>query len=412
MHRNFFSSLYLLLALNVLVKPVWIFGIDRAVQNIVGTEVYGKYFSLLSLCIVFNFLLDTGLTTYYNRQKAAGLQVNGNFFLNTVSVKLLFSLVYAVVVFLAAILSGIDNTSWLILLAFNQFLISFLLFFRTNITALQLFTADAWLSVLDKMIVIIGCSAFIYFPKTFGSITIYYFLIIQTAAVIFSLLISVIIIAGKEKIKQSQPGAFNFYVIKSALPYGLIVLLMSTHSRIDSFLLERLHSNGAFEAGVYAGAYRLLDAANMVGYLAASFLLPYIAKHYGQAVLKPVVQKIAVLLFLFSACVASGGWLFSKDIQHLLYHNNDAYAVKIIAVGLLPLIGYSLVQVYGTVLTATGNIGLFIKISVPFMLLNILLNTILIPQYGAIACCIIAAFTQLAYGIATMLAVNKKIYLN
>ena len=68
---KFYSSLGLLIILNVIVKPLWIFGIDRQVQNAVGTETYGTYFSLFNFSIVFSFLLDWGLTAFFNRQLAA-----------------------------------------------------------------------------------------------------------------------------------------------------------------------------------------------------------------------------------------------------------------------------------------------------------------------------------------------------
>ena len=54
-HSKFYSSLLLLIVLNAIIKPFWIFGIDRQVQNITGTAEYGTYFSLLNLSIVFGF---------------------------------------------------------------------------------------------------------------------------------------------------------------------------------------------------------------------------------------------------------------------------------------------------------------------------------------------------------------------
>jgi len=41
MKREFSTNLILLVAINLVVKPLYIFGIDRTVQNEVGTEVYG-----------------------------------------------------------------------------------------------------------------------------------------------------------------------------------------------------------------------------------------------------------------------------------------------------------------------------------------------------------------------------------
>ena len=55
---SFFKGLSWLIVLNLLVKPVWIFFIDRQVQNIVGHELYGKYFALLNLSYVLYFLSD------------------------------------------------------------------------------------------------------------------------------------------------------------------------------------------------------------------------------------------------------------------------------------------------------------------------------------------------------------------
>ena len=49
MQRKFVTNLALVLALNLLIKPFWILGIDRAVQNAVGTEQYGFYYA------IFNF---------------------------------------------------------------------------------------------------------------------------------------------------------------------------------------------------------------------------------------------------------------------------------------------------------------------------------------------------------------------
>ena len=47
-----------LIGLNVIIKPIWIVGIDRQVQLLEGPEVYGQYFALFQLSIMFHVLLD------------------------------------------------------------------------------------------------------------------------------------------------------------------------------------------------------------------------------------------------------------------------------------------------------------------------------------------------------------------
>ena len=46
--RKFVTNLVLIILLNLLIKPLWIFGIDRNVQIITGKEDFGMYATLLS----------------------------------------------------------------------------------------------------------------------------------------------------------------------------------------------------------------------------------------------------------------------------------------------------------------------------------------------------------------------------
>src|SRR5690349_8831974 len=64
MRRFFVKNLLFIIILNLLVKPVWVFMIDRTVQNKVGHDDYGTYQALLSICTIFQILLDFGLTNY------------------------------------------------------------------------------------------------------------------------------------------------------------------------------------------------------------------------------------------------------------------------------------------------------------------------------------------------------------
>ena len=57
--------------------------------------------------------------------------------------------------------------------------------------------------------------------------------------------------------------------------------------------LRRLHEDGAAEAGIYAAGFRLLDAFNMVGFLMAGFLLPFISRHWPD--LKQILPGITCL---------------------------------------------------------------------------------------------------------------------
>ena len=407
--RHFYSSLTLLLLLNILIKPVWIFGIDRQVQNVVGLTVYGTYFSLLNFSIVFSFLLDWGFTGFFNRQLAAqseGLTTAAGKF---IYIKLLFVLLYAAAVMLAAWLTGVDHWEILLAVIIIQSLTSLFVFLRGIITAQQWFRTDAWLSILDKGLMIIICGGFLLWPALTGSMTIYSFLWIQVLCSAAAVLTAAVLVCKKAGLFTTSHPVINRSITRQVLPFALIVLLMSAHYRMDGFLLERIHPDGARQAGIYAAAYRLLDAGNMIGYLTASFLLPFVARHQNiGSVTGAVVNNTRHLLLVFSMVVSVAVFFLADFVQAVLYHSADPYVSTVLQWCLPALIGYSLVQVYGTVMTAMGNIVSFCTIVLASLVVNVILNVLLIPSLGAKGCCIAAVISHGLCGIACMLFASQK----
>ncbi len=403
---RFYSSLGLLILLNAVIKPLWIFGIDRQVQNVAGTEAYGHYFAVFGLAYVLGFLLDWGLTTFLNRKLSAGGEKGGESIAACIKLKIVFAFIYLAVVAMIAYAAGLRDWTIILSLAGIQILGSFFVFFRGLITAAQWFGTDAWLSVLDKTLMIIFCGSFLLFPAFTGTISIHTFLYLQLAATLLAL-IAVKLILWKRKIlpvsfKNSHISKKDF---QAMLPFGLIVLLMSMHNRLDGFLLERLHPNGAHEAGLYAGAYRLLDAFNMLGFLIASFLLPYIAKLKSEnKKYDGVVLNARHLLMMVSLWVTALAVFISPAIIHLLYHQQGDDAVPVMQYCLPVLVAYSLTQLYGTVLTASGRIREFCVIVLVSVIINVILNLWLIPAYGAKGSAIAALVSQGICGVACMIA--------
>jgi O-antigen/teichoic acid export membrane protein len=410
-HTKFYSSLSLLLVLNAVIKPIWIFGIDRQVQNITGIAEYGTYFSLLNLSIVFGFLLDWGLTNFINRELAAKRADLSEQLSSFLLVKFLFAIVYAMITVAVAVLSGVRRWDILAAVIIVQFLTFLFVFFRGTVTANQWFTTDAWLSVLDKTLMIVMCSFIILWPSSFGHITIQKFLLAQIASTAVAV-VTVIIILISRGIVFTRPRLkfFRRTVLFSALPFAITVFLMSVHVRLDGFLLERIHHNGAHEAGIYAAAYRLLDVSNTVGYLIASFFMPFVARLWSEGTpLQGTIIQTRHLQIMFALTVVVIAVLLAPWLQRILYHRDDLYGARILRWCLPSLIGYALVQVYGTVMTATGSIVAFCYLNVSAVAMNVVINLALIPGYGAFGCCISALCSQLLLGFGTMIFVHRKL---
>ncbi len=406
---HFFKSLGYLLFLNVLIKPVWIFGVDRQMQNVVGPEVYGEYFALLGLTYVLSFFADAGLTQMVNRQVAAGERFAGAQLLR---VKLALLVAYTLLVVVVAYASGITDWSLLLPIIFIQALTSFYVFLRHLVTAHQLFTTDAWLSVIDKLLMLIIFLPLLYTSFVAVSVSIYTFLYGQLACTATAITVALFIIYNKGLLKnksaQTLPVAF-----KAVLPFALIILLMSAHNRLDAFLLHRLHPDGAYQAGLYAAAYRLLDAGNMIGFLTASFLVPFIAKNLGHKKLLQAVVLLSRLVLLLAAGVAAAAVVvFAAETKELLYPALPLQAAPVLQACISVLPAYLLLHVYGSALTAAAHLKPLIFLLAAAFALNLLLNIWLIPVYGALGCCVAALVSQYAAALSSFVLASQRLQLS
>jgi O-antigen/teichoic acid export membrane protein len=151
MQKKFLTNLVLLLFLNVLIKPFYIFGIDRTVQNTVGDVNYGFYFTIFNFAFVFSIILDAGITSFNNRNIAQHVHLLNKHFSSLVILKFLLTFIYVAVIFIVAFILGYkgEQLTMLAWVGFNQFLLSFILYLRSNVSGLLMFRTDSFLSVLD-----------------------------------------------------------------------------------------------------------------------------------------------------------------------------------------------------------------------------------------------------------------------
>lgn len=405
MKKKFVTNLILLLSLNLLVKPIWILGIDRTVQNLVGDQNYGLYFSLFNFSILMNILLDLGITNYNNRNIAQHRFLLNKHLSNIVSLKIILAVIYAFVSFTAAMIVGYNKVqiNLLIFLIFNQFLISFTLYLRSNLAALYLFRTDSLLSVLDRGLMIGICSLLLFTNILGGKFSISWFVYAQTIAYLLAMIVTLLIVLSKSgSIRLKLNLKFSLVFLKKSYPYALLILLMSFYNRIDSVLLERLLNGveGKEQAGIYAQAFRLLDAVSMFGVLFAGLLLPIFSRMIKQKEsLVPMVKLSFTFLFIISVLITVSSLYYNNEIMGLLYHSNVHVSSQILGILMPGFIGIATTYIFGTLLTANGSMKKLNLMAASCMLLNILLNLLLIPRFKAFGSAYASLITQFIAGL-------------
>ena len=415
MKKQFIFNIFLLVFFNALIKPFWVFGIDRTVQNIVGSEAYGLYFALFNFSILFNTFLDLGITNFNNRSIAQNQGLIHIYLPRLIVLKIFLGIVYLIICLgMAFFLGYSSNAVKLIgLLAINQFLASMLLFLRSNISGLQLFTTDSILSILDRLIMIVFCSLLLWTNIFPVKINIQVFAVIQTLAYFLSCVVAAGIVLRKTGVISFKgiltPGA----LLRKSMPYALLGLLMVVYNRIDAVFLERLLPNGAKAAGIYAQSFRFFDAITMISVLFASLLLPMFAKLIARKEsIKPLINLAFSILFTGTVILAIDLIVFAKPILDVMYKELYPESVQVFILLMLSIIPVSLTYIFGSLLTADGrlyDLNIFAGFT---LVVNVSLNLVLIPEFGVVGAALTALISQILAALFQVFVCIKRYNIN
>jgi len=409
--KKFLTNLALLVFLNLLIKPFWFFGIEVAVQNRVGEEMYGFYFSLFNFSFILNILLDLGISNFNNRAIARDHSKASDYLSTIIPLKFILSIVYAVIVVSAALIIGYSHAQFkmLIILIINQFLSSFILYLRSNISGLQYYRTDSLLSVLDRSLMIIIIGLLLWGNITGKPFRIEWFVYAQTGSYTLTLLTTLSIVLYRVgRIRLNFDTGRLLDILRRSYPFALLILLMAFFNRVDSVMLERLLEDGKTQAGIYAQSYRILDAATQFSFLFATLLLPMFSRMIKlKQDVNDMIRLALPVLMAAAFSLAILGNFFRKDIIELLYHHHSEISYRIFGTLMIGFIFISLSYIYGTLLTANGNLRQLNILASITLLLNLSLNLILIPRYKGLGAAVASLTSQAFYAITQMILSHR-----
>lgn len=400
MQGKFFKNLIFLVFLNLLIKPIWIFGIDRTVQNLVGSETYGFYFTLVNFSMIFAIFLDFGISNFNNRNIAQNQSVLSKHFSKILVLRIFLIAVYAVLLFTTALIIGYSESQirLLVWVGFNQLLLTFILYLRSNISGLLLLKTDSFLSVLDRVLMIILCSILIWGNVMKSSFQIEWFVYAQAISYLITAIIAIVIVLMNAKWTPLQlDWPFIKSILKQSFPFAVLGLLMSLYSRMDAVFIERLLPDriGEIQSGIYALSFRIFAAANNFSFLFGVLLFPIFSRMIKEKQNIVGLLKLAnSMMLIFVITLISVTVFYADEIMSLLYtiqigESEFSYTQRlsestlILKNLIIGIIGVAISYVFGSLLTANGNLKRLINIAIVGVLINFSLNLILVPSLQA-----------------------------
>ncbi|MBO3270565.1 oligosaccharide flippase family protein [Hymenobacter defluvii] len=372
------------------MKPSWVV-VENLVQDRIGHVAFGTYTALSSLAIILATFSDIGLTHYTVKRIAGEPEYLATYFptilplrgaLNVVALLVLLGVGWVVgyrglQLGMLAVIGGA-----LLLTQYGQFL-------RGTLQAHQRFNIDALLSVLEKVL-LLGL-VLLLLPMGL-SLQGYIWARFATAAFAAVLLYGLMVrFFGRVRYRWQWTHARQ--TLLETLPFALITLLYGANERVDMVMLERLAS--PTEASYYAGAYRWVDAVMMyVWTIMPLFFARFAAASHNRAEQRNLLwfgQRVVTLpLLLACAFVLFRGELLFWQFTHSTSVEIDrmTLCLKILFLNVLVQAFFS---VYSSLLNSTHYVQTVSWLVALSLGLNVVLNVLLLPSYGAAA----AAFNTL-----------------
>lgn len=397
MRKEFLINISFLVLINLLIKPFYVFGVEAKVQNAVGPEEYGVYFSLFNFTLIFQIISDLGIHSFNLRHLSQNRSKLKELLSSVIPIKIILGFAFLFIVVLFSFVLGYPTHLYhlLLFIVLNQALQSFNLYYRSNLSASGRYRLDSIISVVDKLILIV---VLLFLMNRFpGQFSIEWFVYAQTVAFGFVFLLTSVIVfqmAGRIRLNFSTRSIIKY--LKSSLPYALIIFLMTVFTKMDGVMLERMLNDQGLEAGIYAAAFRVFDAGNMFSYLFAGLMLPMFAYLLSKKEsFTPLLETGFKLLFVGPMILAIACITFNHEIMSFLYpdHATEYYGLILVYL-MLAFVSLSVAYAFGSLISANGVLSGLNKMLAVGVFINFVLNLILIPSMGAEGAAVATLVTQ------------------
>lgn len=363
------------------------------IARYLGADGFGILSFALAFTGIFNIFADLGLNTLTVREIARDKSLTGKYFSNVVLMKIILSIstfgVLAVVINLLGYPPETINVVYFV--ALSVILTAFYGIFNSIFQAHEKMEYQSAGQVINSILMFIGVLIAIN----------YEFSVLGFAFIFFiTSVISLVYISIVYMLKFSLPKIkidIDFWkpTIKEALPFGLTGLSSMIYTYIDSVMLSLIQGNEV--VGWYNAAYRLILALLYIPVTINIALFPSMSQFHvsSQDSLRLVTERYFKLMIIIGIPLGAAVTILADNIVILIF--GYEYLQSVIALQILiwttvlTFAGASFIKL----LEATNRQLIITKISSICVVVNILLNLVLIPEFSYVGASISTVITEI-----------------
>ena len=346
-----------------------------------GPRDYGQYVFVLGYITYFGFLADGGLGRFLIREIARDDSKLDQYLGSVIGLRLALSAAAYLLLVVIALLSHASGARS------GSIAISGLTLFSGAFSGAVASIFDARqemrVTAVFQVIATAGNAVFILIALSLG-------FGLRGAFVAFALsnlpplaFLLIMLHHGGRRVPVSADLRLWRHALAQSIPYAVLGVIGLIFFRIDSLMLTWI--KGTQETGVYAAAYRLIEATAVLPGVAVAAAFPLLARLHveSRAMLRRAYFGALGVLTVGAVPAALATWLLAPFLVHLLY-DAGGYAAS---VALLRILSLALLIIFidtaNTMLLYSGDdLRTVLALSLVTTGANVGMNLVLIPRYG------------------------------
>lgn len=349
--------------------------------RVLGDVEFGKFSFALALGTIFETFMDFGLHQVTIREVARDRSRAARVLHHTLGIKLLWTSGGFIALLITA---TVLRSEWDVRLA--CYLIggalvarSFMFTIRGVLQGLERFGWDSIVVLGDRgLLLLLGGAALAAGYGLLGLAAA--FVIARAAAVVLGAWLTQAQLGG---VRVKYDRDIWRELQRSAVPFGLFLIVLNTYSYIDSVMLGVM--KGDVETGVYGAAYKVYEGVGYLPGVIASVLTPRLSNLFVTD--RPAHRRLVLSALGATAALAlvvtAVGYAFAEPIVSLLFGPHFLVAarpLRILCVGLVFV--FAIWTLHATAISANKE-RLLIRAAVIGLIVNVAVNAYAIPHFGA-----------------------------
>ncbi|MEA3304189.1 MAG: polysaccharide biosynthesis C-terminal domain-containing protein [Patescibacteria group bacterium] len=201
--------------------------------------------------------------------------------------------------------------------------------------------------------------------------------------------------AQESVIRVEFDKEYWMHVVRTALPYGLALILSTIYFRIDSIMLFEMR--GADEVGIYGVPMRILEIVNIIPIIFLNTVLPAMtqfAQQENKEKLSSMMQKSWDILVFLSFPLAAGSIALALPLILFVSSPEFAPSVDPMRILMFAMIFSFLNSVFAFILVALGRQAKMLYVNGVVVIFNVVANYFAITHYGYMGAAVTSVLSE------------------